>query len=225
MNEAAGEISEEGLLTISMERKRALKAEFERVALPQRSYLYKVASYLTKKRARAEDLVQETYLRAFRFFDKFEPGTNCKAWLLCILRHLFVNRYRHRKNEPELVDCKDLDEMFECTVEQEEMMESGDPENLLLSNLMDEEVEDALNRLPADYRRAVNLVDIDELSYQEAAEVMKCPRGMGAQKIAQMFRASEPPILGRVKENRFLLDLRAIFNPEDLIPRSTPRTS
>ncbi len=191
MNEAAGEISEEGLLTISMERKRALKAEFERVALPQRSYLYKVASYLTKKRARAEDLVQETYLRAFRFFDKFEPGTNCKAWLLCILRHLFVNRYRHRKNEPELVDCKDLDEMFECTVEQEEMMESGDPENLLLSNLMDEEVEDALNSLPADYRRAVNLVDIDELSYQEAAEVMKCPIGTLRSRVSRGRRMLE----------------------------------
>ncbi len=191
MNEGMGEISEEGLPTLSMERKRALKAEFERVALPQRSYLYKVASYLTKKRARAEDLVQETYLRAFRFFDKFEPGANCTAWLLCILRHLFVNRYRHRKNEPELVDCKDLDEMFECTVEQEEMMESGDPENLLLSNLMDEEVEDALNSLPADYRRAVNLVDIDELSYQEAAGVMKCPIGTLRSRVSRGRRMLE----------------------------------
>jgi RNA polymerase sigma-70 factor (ECF subfamily) len=191
MNEGSGEISEKGLPTLSMERKRALKAEFERVALPQRSYLYKVASYLTKKRARAEDLVQETYLRAFRFFDKFEPGTNCKAWLLSILRHLFVNRYRQRKNQPELVDCKVLDEIFECTVEQEEMMESGDPENLLLSNLMHEEVEDALNGLPADYRRAVNLVDIDELSYQEAADVMKCPIGTLRSRVSRGRRMLE----------------------------------
>ena len=191
MNEVTGEVSEEGLLTLSMERKRALKAEFERVALPQRSYLYKVASYLTKKRARAEDLVQETYLRAYRFFDKFEPGTNCKAWLLCILRRLFVNRYRHGKNEPELVDCKDLDEMFECTVEQQEMMESGDPENLLVSNLMHEEVEDALNGLPADYRRAVNLVVIDELSYQEAADVMKCPIGTLRSRVSRGRRMLE----------------------------------
>ena len=191
MNEATGETSEEGLLTQAIERQRALKAEFERVALPQRSYLYKVASYLTKKRARAEDLVQETYLRAFRFFDKFEPGSNCKAWLLSILRHLFVNRYRHRKNQPEMVDCRCLDELSESTVEQEEMMERRDPENLLLWNLMHEEVEDALNELPADYRRAVNLVDIDELSYQEAAEVMKCPIGTLRSRVSRGRRMLE----------------------------------
>ncbi|MFB3108250.1 MAG: sigma-70 family RNA polymerase sigma factor [Candidatus Binatia bacterium] len=191
MNEATGEISEIRLLSHSTERKRVLKAEFERVALPQRSYLYKVASYLTKKRARAEDLVQETYLRAFRFFDKFEPGTNCKAWLLSILRHLFVNRYRHRKNQPKMVDCECLDELFESTVEQEEMMERGDPENLLLRNLMHEEVEDALNELPADYRRAVNLVDIDELSYQEAAKVMDCPIGTLRSRVSRGRRMLE----------------------------------
>ncbi len=191
MNEATGETSEEGLLTQAIERQRALKAEFERVALPQRSYLYKVASYLTKKRARAEDLVQETYLRAFRFFDKFEPGSNCKAWLLSILRHLFVNRYRHRKNQPEMVDCRSLDELSESTVEQGEMMERRDPENLLLWNLMHEEVEDALNELPADYRRAVNLVDIDELSYQEAAEVMKCPIGTLRSRVSRGRRMLE----------------------------------
>jgi len=200
MNEATGEVSEEGSLTQSIERQRALKAEFERVALPQRSYLYKVASYLTKKRARAEDLVQETYLRAFRFFDKFEPGTNCKAWLLSILRHLFVNRYRHRKNQPEMVDCKCLDELFESTVEQEEMMERRDPENLLLWNLMHEEVEDALNELPADYRRAVNLVDIDELSYQEAAEVMKCPIGTLRSRVSRGRRMLETALKDYAKK-------------------------
>ncbi len=191
MNEATSEISDEGLLSRSMERQRALKAEFERVALPQRSYLYKVASYLTKKRARADDLVQETYLRAFRFFDKFEPGSNCKAWLLSILRHLFVNWYRHRKNQPDLVDCKYLDDIFEFTVEQEEMMERGDPENLLLSNLMHEEVEEALEGLPADYRRAVNLVDIDELSYLEAAKVMECPIGTLRSRVSRGRRMLE----------------------------------
>ena len=177
MNEATSEESEGELRNETMERKRALKAEFERVALPQCSYLYKVASYLTKKRARAEDLVQETYLRAFRFFDKFEPGTNCKAWLVSILRHLFVNRYRQMKKQPELVDCGSLDEVMGSGVEQEEMMAREDPENLLLKSFMHEEVEGALNDLPPDYRRAVNLVDINELSYEEAAKVMECPIG------------------------------------------------
>ena len=75
-----------GRLFLSREGKKELKAEFERAALPHLSHLYTSAFYLTKDKAEAEDLVQETYLRAFRFFHKFQPGTNCRAWLLSILR-------------------------------------------------------------------------------------------------------------------------------------------
>ena len=81
------------------------------------------------------------------------------------------------KKQPVMVDCGSLDEVSGFAVEQEEMMEREDPENLLLKNFMHEEVEGALNDLPPDYRRAVNLVDINELSYEEAAEVMECPIG------------------------------------------------
>jgi RNA polymerase sigma-70 factor (ECF subfamily) len=90
-----------------------------------------------------------------------------------------------------MVDCECLDELSESTVEHEEMMERGDPENLLLWNLMHEEVVDALNELPADYRRAVNLVDIDELSYQEAAKVMDCPIGTLRSRVSRGRRMLE----------------------------------
>ncbi len=167
-------------LFFSQERKKELRAEFEQVALPQLSHLYTSAFYLTKDRAEAEDLVQETYLRAFRFFSKFQPGTNCRAWLLSILRNLFINRYQQKKKEAERVDWEKIDQVYESMIEQGEKAERAErdnPETLLISQLMDEEVEEALKKLPEEYRTAIVLVDIEELSYEEAAKVMDCAIG------------------------------------------------
>ncbi len=116
------------LWLFSVDRKKELKAEFERVTLPHLSHLYTSAFYLTKDRDEAEDLVQETYLRAFRFFDKFEPETNSRAWLLSILRNLFINRYRQKKREPATVDWEKVDEVYESMVEQGEDLSRGNPE-------------------------------------------------------------------------------------------------
>jgi len=173
-------LSQGWLLFFSQERKKKLRAEFERVAIPQLSHLYTSAFYLTKDKAGAEDLVQETYLRAFRFFIKFQPGTNCRAWLLSILRNLFINRYQQKKREAERVDWEKIDQVYESIVEQGEKAERAErdnPETLLISQLMDEEVEEALKKLPEEYRTAIVLVDIEELSYEEAAKVMECAIG------------------------------------------------
>lgn len=147
------------------------------MALPLLSQLYTAAFYLTKDGAEAEDLVQETYLRAFRFFDKFEPGTNCKAWLLAILRNLFINRYRQKKAEPEMVDWEKIDQAYESLMEQGEKTEKNNPESLFFSQLMDHEVEQALKELPEEFRTTIILVDMEELSYEEAAKVLECPVG------------------------------------------------
>ena len=169
----------------SKESKEALRAEFERVALLHLSHLYTAACYLTKDKAEAEDLVQETYLRAFRFFDKFEPGTNCKAWLLSILRNLFINRYWKTKREPEMVDWEKIDQVYDSLVEQGEKAKEGNPESLFFSHLMDHEVEEALKGLPEEYRTAILLVDIEELSYEEAAKVMECAVGTIRSRISR----------------------------------------
>ncbi len=157
--------------------KQSLKEEFERIALPYLSHLYTAAFYLTKDKAEAEDLVQETCLRAFRFFDKFEPGTNCKAWLLSILRNLFINRYRQKRQAPEMVDWEKIDQVYDSIVAQHADAEKSGPEELLFSQVMDQEVEQALKGLPEEFRTAIILVDIEELSYEEAAKVMECPVG------------------------------------------------
>ena len=105
------------LSSFSLSREKTFREEFEQVALPQLSHLYTVAFYLSKDKTEAEDLVQEIYLKAFRFFNKFQPGTNCRAWLLSILRNLFVNRYQQRRREPETVDWKKIDQVYESIVE------------------------------------------------------------------------------------------------------------
>jgi RNA polymerase sigma-70 factor (ECF subfamily) len=148
--------------------------EFERVALPHLSHLYTAAAYLTKDKTEAEDLVQDTYLTAFRFFDKFQPGTNCRAWLLSILRHLAINRYWQKKREPEIIDWAKVEQTYDSVVEQGER---ADPESLLFSKLMDGDIENALKELPEEFRTAIVLVNIQELTYEEAAQVMGCPVG------------------------------------------------
>lgn len=164
-------------MPFSLERKEALREEFKRAALPHLSALYTAAFYFTRNEAEAEDLVQETCLRAFRFFDKFEPGTNCKAWLLSILRNLFINRYRQKRAKPEMVDWEKIDQAYDLMVDRAQSEEKNNPESLFFSQLMDHEVTEALKELPEEFRTAITLVDIEELSYDEAAKVMECAVG------------------------------------------------
>ena len=196
-------LSQGWLLFFSKERKKELRAEFERVALPQLSHLYTSAFYLSKDKAEAEDLVQETYIRALRFFDKFQPGTNCRAWLLSILRNLFINRYQQKKREAERVDWEKIDQVYESIVEQGEKAERADkdnPETLLISQLMDEEVEEALKKLPEEYRTAIVLVDIEELSYEEAAKVMDCAIGTIRSRVSRGRRMLQVALRGYALE-------------------------
>ncbi len=165
--------------------KKVLKEEFERVALSQLSHLYTSAVYLTKDKTEAEDLLQETYLRAFRFFNKFQPGTNCRAWLLSILRNLFINRYQKKRQEPEIVDWEKIDRVYESIVDQSEKAQDGNARSFLISQSMDEEVEKALRDLPEEFRTAIVLVDIEDLSYEETAKVMDSPVGTVRSRISR----------------------------------------
>jgi len=178
-------ISQRRLLFLPVDRKKELRAEFERLALPQLPYLYTSAFYLTKDRADAEDLVQETYLRAFRFFDKFQPGTNFRAWLLSILQNLFINRYRQKRRETPTVEWEKIDDVYESMVEQDENMGGGNPEHHFVSQIMDDEVEKALRGLSEEFRTAIVLVDIEELTYEEAANVIECPMGTVRSRVSR----------------------------------------
>ncbi len=199
-------ISQRRLQFFPLDRKKEIRAEFERVALAQLSYLYTSAFYLTKDRANAEDLVQETYLRAFRFFDKFQPGTNFRAWLLSILQNLFINRYRQKRREAPTVEWEKTDDVYESMVEQDENLGGGNPEHHFVSQMMDDEVEKALRGLPEEFRTAIVLVDIEELTYEEAANVMECPMGTVRSRVSRGRRMLQVALKeygqgrGRVRE-------------------------
>jgi RNA polymerase sigma-70 factor (ECF subfamily) len=145
------------------------RARFEAAAVPWMRALYGMAFRLTHGSDEAGDLVQETYLRAFRSFDSFVPGTNCKAWLFKILYSVFVNRFRKAQREPEGMSIEELEKRYAAS------LQTGGP--VAPGSFTDTEVEEALRQLPESFRSAVLLVDVEELSYEEAAAALDCPLG------------------------------------------------
>ena len=135
--------------------------------------LYNAALRWTRQPAEASDLVQETYLRAYRTFDNFEAGTNAKAWLLAIAYSIFVNRYRRQRRERHAVSIEDIGEWHEAFA----APSSERPDAQLGRERMAGEIEHALETLPELFRSAVLLVHVDELSYEEAATALGCPVG------------------------------------------------
>ena len=152
----------------------ASKSEFAAIALPLMDQVYTAALYLTRNRDEADDLLQDTYLRAYRFWGQFTPGTNCKAWLLTILHNAFRNRYRERQRALRTLEFDDAAFAPESTIGDGA---GGDPEDQVFSLLLDAEVESALGQLPPDFLDVIVLVDVQDLTYEEAAGVIGCPIG------------------------------------------------
>jgi RNA polymerase sigma-70 factor, ECF subfamily len=145
---------------------------FEQEALVHLDALYRVALRLTANPSDAEDLVQETMLRAFRSWERYTPGTNAKGWLLTILRHLFINEYRRRSRHPETVDVDTIEPFALFQEVQEE-----DPQGAFFDKIVDDEVLRAVDQLPEAFREAVTLSDVEGLSYEEVAKVLDVPVG------------------------------------------------
>jgi len=155
------------------------KAEFEAVALPHLQALFNLAVNLTRNRKDAEDLVQETYLRAYRFFGSYQPGTNIKAWLFRIQRNTFINRYRAAKVRPDEVDFAKVEQAYDKVVDEQYLHERSapTPEATLMEGVLDEEVEQALAALPEEYRSVVLMALMEEMSYKEIAAALSIPLG------------------------------------------------
>ena len=158
-------------------KKRPSQSDFEREALPHMPALYAAATRLTRHERDAEDLVQDAMLRAYRFFDTFEAGTNCKAWLFRILTNVFCNRYREKEREHEI-----LTEAESSDANVEQFLGGGvqagrDTESALLGRMVSADVERALAAVPQDFRMTVILADLEDFSYKEIADIMDCPPG------------------------------------------------
>lgn len=150
---------------------------FEVELLGQLDTLYSVSCRMTRSTAEAEDLVQDTVVKAMRARDQFELGTNLKAWLLRILTNTFINRYKRGGMERDVIDGPDAESLTDGWIGATTLRAMRDPETQALSPLVEAEVQRALDDLPAEFRLAVVLSDIEELSYKEIADAMGCPIG------------------------------------------------
>jgi RNA polymerase sigma-70 factor (ECF subfamily) len=148
------------------------------VVLEHLHTLYGTALRLTRNPSEAQDLVQETLLKAYRFFERFEPGTNVKAWLFTILRNTYINMYRKTVRQQEQVDFERIEPFYADTANEPEW-EWTDQEALeaMLRYLVQDDVKRALDALPEVYRIVVLLADLAELSYKDIATIIGCPEG------------------------------------------------
>jgi RNA polymerase sigma-70 factor (ECF subfamily) len=182
-----------------------LQERFERDVLPLLPSLYGAALRLTRNPADAEDLVQDTYLRAYRGFAGFQEGTNLKAWLYRILTNGFINTYRKKQREPQIVDGPDdIDEWYLYDrLGGRSVEESAEEE--VLDRIPDAEVKAALESLPENFRIPVLLADVEGFSYKEIAEIMGTPIGTVMSRLHRGRKALEKALWDTAKE-RGLVD-------------------
>lgn len=152
-----------------------MRRSFEAEALVHMHALYNSALYLARDPAKAEDLVQETLLKAFRFWHRYERGTNCKAWLFRILTNTFINRNRRKQHLQESMDATERDYSSALMSEQSSFYET--PDTTYLSRLFPEHIREAVDGLPENFRVPVVLADLNDFSYKEIADIMDCPVG------------------------------------------------
>jgi RNA polymerase sigma-70 factor, ECF subfamily len=163
------------ILTKSSVGATALHRDFEKQAVPHMGILYNYALRMTGNADDAEDLLQDTFMKAYRFWDKFEQGTNMRAWLFRIMKNTYINLYRKEVKEPDKVDYEDIQNYYNTI--RDDSTDPNDLQQKLFGQLLDDEISKALESLPEDFRTVVILCDIEGLTYEEIAEFVQCPVG------------------------------------------------
>jgi RNA polymerase sigma-70 factor (ECF subfamily) len=181
---------------------------FAEQAMPYMPSLYSAALRMTRNPSDAEDLVQETYLRAYRGFGGFREGTNLKAWLYKILTNTFINQYRAKKRRPEQVDLDDTEDfyLYRRLGGLEAAEASRSPETEVLEQIPDAAVKEALEALPEQFRMAVILADIEGFSYKEIAEILDVPIGTVMSRIHRGRKALQKSLFDFAGEHNLLPD-------------------
>jgi RNA polymerase sigma-70 factor (ECF subfamily) len=151
------------------------QTEFKAEAFPHKDILFNFALRTTGDKDDALDLLQETFMKAFRFWDKYEKGTNIRAWLFRIMKNSYINRYRKETREPGMVDYDDVENFYDLI--RDDSTDSNDLQKRMFSNMLSDEVTEALQSLPEDFRTVVILCDIEGLMYDEISEFLNCPIG------------------------------------------------
>jgi len=175
---------------------------FEKEALPHSDLLYNYALRMTNNAEDARDLVQETYLKAYRFWDKYEPGTNIRAWLFRILKNSYINRYRKESKAPDTVDFEGIQNYYPSI--RDEGSERGDLEGSVFSRLLEDDVAQAIAELPDDFRTVVILCDIEGLTYEEIAAFVDCPLGTVRSRLHRGRKILRTRLLSYARERGYV---------------------
>ena len=177
------------------------KRRFQQDALPLLDSLYAGALRMTRNPQDAEDLVQETMMRAYRAFDRFEAGTNLKAWMFRIMTNAYINTYRKKQREPIKVSQDDAEEFdLYQELKNHDIAYTRSAENVVLDQLVDSDITQALDDLPEQFRLAVILSDVQDFSYAEMAEIMDVPIGTVMSRLHRGRKALQKRLLDLARE-------------------------
>ncbi|HYW35565.1 MAG TPA: sigma-70 family RNA polymerase sigma factor [Balneolaceae bacterium] len=149
--------------------------DFQEEIIPHLDAMYNFALRLTSDPNDAEDLVQDTIVKAYRFFNSYEKGTNAKAWLFRILKNSYINNYRKKSNQPSQVDYDEVSSFYETI--RADRTDTSDLEDRMFRELIDDDISNALEKLPEDFRTVVLLCDVEGFTYEEIANMLDVPIG------------------------------------------------
>lgn len=195
-----------------MRKKRLDARSFGEFVFPQLDVLYGVALRLTRNAADAEDLVQETLLKAYRFREQFAAGTNLKAWLLRILVNTHFNHYRRRKRASALEEEHTALAVVDGLVNREAMDWFTNPVDTAQRAIVDREIRDVVDRLPEDYRVVLLLADVEELSYKEISVVVDCPVGTVMSRLYRARRAVQGQLFDQAQAHGIVPEAKNASN-------------
>ena len=201
----------QGTLKINGDTTSVRHRRFEKEMMPYMDQLLNYATYLSGDREQASDLLQDTYMKAYRFFDKFETGTNAKAWLYRIMKNTYINEYRRTHRLPEIVEYDEQISPYQMSAQGRE---DNDLRNMLDTQMFDDDIAGALAGLPEKFKSVIVLRDLEELPYEEIAEVLEIPIGTVRSRLHRARALLFAPLKNYAKKKGYTVGDR--FLPADL---------